>query len=124
MGGGQHMGGPVKLGTSVTGSTISHPQEESLHLGNRLDFMEAEVVRTKHELEELHLVNQEALNARDIAKVPAHRPLGILPCHCRGLLASASEPQLPRNPSRLCPRTPHLAAVVLSWACSPGPEPQ
>nr|XP_014332195.1 PREDICTED: coiled-coil domain-containing protein 151 isoform X3 [Bos mutus] len=43
-------------------------KEESLHLGNRLDFMEAEVVRTKHELEELHLVNQEALNARDIAK--------------------------------------------------------
>ncbi|XP_057565663.1 outer dynein arm-docking complex subunit 3 isoform X2 [Hippopotamus amphibius kiboko] len=43
-------------------------KEESLHLENRLDFMEAEVVRTKHELEELNLVNQEALNARDIAK--------------------------------------------------------
>ena len=43
---------------------------------NRLDFMEAEVVRTKHELEELNLVNQEALNARDIAKVPARWVLG------------------------------------------------
>ncbi|XP_065730784.1 outer dynein arm-docking complex subunit 3 isoform X3 [Phocoena phocoena] len=43
-------------------------KEESLRLENRLDFMEAEVVRTKHELEELNLVNQEALNARDIAK--------------------------------------------------------
>uniref|UniRef100_A0A8D1BV37 Outer dynein arm docking complex subunit 3 n=2 Tax=Sus scrofa TaxID=9823 RepID=A0A8D1BV37_PIG len=43
-------------------------KEESLHLENRLDFMEAEVVRTKHELEELNVVNQEALNARDIAK--------------------------------------------------------
>ncbi|XP_016063299.1 PREDICTED: coiled-coil domain-containing protein 151 [Miniopterus natalensis] len=43
-------------------------QEESLHLENRLDSMEAEVVKTKHELEELHVVNQEALNARDIAK--------------------------------------------------------
>ena len=68
------MGGPARLGTPVAGSPISHAQEESLHLGNRLDFMEAEVVKTKHELEELHLVNQEALNARDIAKVPAHRP--------------------------------------------------
>ena len=52
------------------------PQEESLRLENRLDFMEAEVVRTKHELEELNLVNQEALNARDIAKVPARWVLG------------------------------------------------
>ncbi|KAM9245059.1 outer dynein arm-docking complex subunit 3 isoform 2-T2 [Dugong dugon] len=43
-------------------------KEESLNLENRLDAMEAEVVRTKHELEELHLVNQEALNARNIAK--------------------------------------------------------
>ncbi|XP_027944540.1 coiled-coil domain-containing protein 151 isoform X2 [Eumetopias jubatus] len=43
-------------------------KEESLHLENRLDFMEAEVVRAKRELEELQVVNQEALNARDIAK--------------------------------------------------------
>uniref|UniRef100_A0A2K5TRR4 Outer dynein arm docking complex subunit 3 n=1 Tax=Macaca fascicularis TaxID=9541 RepID=A0A2K5TRR4_MACFA len=43
-------------------------KDESLNLENRLDSMEAEVVRTKHELEALHLVNQEALNARDIAK--------------------------------------------------------
>uniref|UniRef100_A0A8C6CST6 Outer dynein arm docking complex subunit 3 n=1 Tax=Moschus moschiferus TaxID=68415 RepID=A0A8C6CST6_MOSMO len=54
--------------TSVYLQLKAYLQEESLHLGNRLDFMEAEVVRTKHELEELHLVNQEALNARDIAK--------------------------------------------------------
>nr|KAF6479355.1 coiled-coil domain containing 151 [Molossus molossus] len=43
-------------------------KEESLHLETHLDSMEAEVVKTKHELEELHVVNQEALNARDIAK--------------------------------------------------------
>nr|XP_051695969.1 outer dynein arm-docking complex subunit 3 [Oryctolagus cuniculus] len=43
-------------------------QEERLHMGSRLDSMEAEVVKTKQELEELHVVNQEALNARDIAK--------------------------------------------------------
>ncbi|PNI51394.1 CCDC151 isoform 3 [Pan troglodytes] len=43
-------------------------KDESLNLENRLDSMEAEVVRTKHELEALHVVNQEALNARDIAK--------------------------------------------------------
>ncbi|XP_012889457.1 PREDICTED: coiled-coil domain-containing protein 151 isoform X2 [Dipodomys ordii] len=43
-------------------------KEESLNSENRLDFMEAEVVKTKHEVEELHVVNQEALNARDIAK--------------------------------------------------------
>lgn len=46
---------------------------------NHLDFMEAEVIKTKHELEELHVVNQEALNAQDIAKVPAHWSLGFLP---------------------------------------------
>ncbi|XP_065773907.1 outer dynein arm-docking complex subunit 3 isoform X3 [Muntiacus reevesi] len=54
--------------TEAQDSNTEVAKEESLHLGNRLDFMEAEVVRTKHELEELHLVNQEALNARDIAK--------------------------------------------------------
>ncbi|XP_057565662.1 outer dynein arm-docking complex subunit 3 isoform X1 [Hippopotamus amphibius kiboko] len=54
--------------TSVYLQLKAYLQEESLHLENRLDFMEAEVVRTKHELEELNLVNQEALNARDIAK--------------------------------------------------------
>ncbi|XP_022382567.1 coiled-coil domain-containing protein 151 isoform X3 [Enhydra lutris kenyoni] len=43
-------------------------KEESLHLENRLDLMEAEVVRAKRELEELQVVNQEAINARDIAK--------------------------------------------------------
>ncbi|XP_037674057.1 coiled-coil domain-containing protein 151 isoform X2 [Choloepus didactylus] len=43
-------------------------QEESLNWENRLDSMEAEVVRAKHELEELQVVNREAINARDIAK--------------------------------------------------------
>uniref|UniRef100_A0A8D2DZX4 Outer dynein arm docking complex subunit 3 n=1 Tax=Sciurus vulgaris TaxID=55149 RepID=A0A8D2DZX4_SCIVU len=43
-------------------------KEESLNLDNRLNSMEAEVVRTKQEVEELHVVNQEALNARDFAK--------------------------------------------------------
>uniref|UniRef100_A0A2K5QYF3 Outer dynein arm docking complex subunit 3 n=1 Tax=Cebus imitator TaxID=2715852 RepID=A0A2K5QYF3_CEBIM len=54
--------------TSVYLQLKAYLQDESLHLENRLDFMEAEVVRTKHELEALHLVNQEALNAREIAK--------------------------------------------------------
>ncbi|KAF6092763.1 coiled-coil domain containing 151 [Phyllostomus discolor] len=43
-------------------------KEERLHLENRLDSMEAEVAKTKHELEELHVVNKEALDARDSAK--------------------------------------------------------
>ena len=81
-------------------------QEESLHLENRLDFMEAEVVRTKHELEELNVVNQEAVNARDIAKVPACRPLGVLPLRCHGHLALVSELQLSPNSSHLSPRIP------------------
>lgn len=48
-------------------------------------------MRTKHEVEELQVVNQEALNARDIAKVPARRSLGVLPSH-PGPLAPESEP--------------------------------
>ncbi|XP_027944539.1 coiled-coil domain-containing protein 151 isoform X1 [Eumetopias jubatus] len=54
--------------TNVYLQLKAYLQEESLHLENRLDFMEAEVVRAKRELEELQVVNQEALNARDIAK--------------------------------------------------------
>ncbi|XP_049644307.1 outer dynein arm-docking complex subunit 3 [Suncus etruscus] len=54
--------------TSVYLQLKAYLQEESLNLENRLDSMEAEVLRTKHELEELHVVNQEAINARDIAK--------------------------------------------------------
>uniref|UniRef100_F7B205 Ral guanine nucleotide dissociation stimulator like 3 n=1 Tax=Equus caballus TaxID=9796 RepID=F7B205_HORSE len=52
----------------VQDSNTEVAKEESLHLENRLDSVEAEVVRTKHEVEELQVVNQEALNARDIAK--------------------------------------------------------
>ncbi|KAL4663332.1 hypothetical protein H8957_013799 [Semnopithecus entellus] len=54
--------------TSVYLQLKAYLMDESLNLENRLDSMEAEVVRTTHELEALHLVNQEALNARDIAK--------------------------------------------------------
>ncbi|KAM5308167.1 outer dynein arm-docking complex subunit 3 [Glossophaga mutica] len=54
--------------TNVYLQLKAYLQEESLHLENRLDSMEAEVAKTKHELEELHVVNQEALNARDSAK--------------------------------------------------------
>ncbi|XP_036315632.1 outer dynein arm-docking complex subunit 3 isoform X2 [Pipistrellus kuhlii] len=43
-------------------------QGESLHFENRVDFMEAEAVRMKRELEELRVVNQEALNTRNVAK--------------------------------------------------------
>ncbi|KAF7465567.1 coiled-coil domain-containing protein 151 [Marmota monax] len=54
--------------TNVYLQLKAYLQEESLNLDNRLDSMEAEVVRTKQEVEELHVVNQEALNAQDIAK--------------------------------------------------------
>ncbi|XP_066888827.1 outer dynein arm-docking complex subunit 3 isoform X2 [Kogia breviceps] len=54
--------------TNVYLQLKAYLQEESLRLENRLDFMEAEVVRTKRQLEKLNLMNQEALNARDIAK--------------------------------------------------------
>ncbi|XP_055975230.1 outer dynein arm-docking complex subunit 3 [Sorex fumeus] len=54
--------------TSVYLQLKAYLQEDSLNLENRLDSMEAEVLRAKHELEELHVVNQEAINARDIAK--------------------------------------------------------
>lgn len=62
--------------------------------------MEAEAVRMKRELEELRVVNQEALNTRNVAKVPAHWSLGILPTH-HGFLAPGSEPQLSQSPSYL-----------------------
>lgn len=55
--------------TNVYLQLKSYLQDESLNLENRLDSMEAEVVKTKHEVVELKVVNQEALNARDIAKV-------------------------------------------------------
>uniref|UniRef100_A0A671EYV9 Outer dynein arm docking complex subunit 3 n=1 Tax=Rhinolophus ferrumequinum TaxID=59479 RepID=A0A671EYV9_RHIFE len=54
--------------TNVYLQLKAYLQEESLRLENHLDSMEAEVVKTKHELEELHVVNQEALTAQDIAK--------------------------------------------------------
>lgn len=60
------------------------PQEEALTLGNQLDAMEAQVVKTKQEVQELNVVNQEALSARDIAKVTCSGVTypGVLPsCH-------------------------------------------
>ncbi|XP_052610541.1 outer dynein arm-docking complex subunit 3 isoform X3 [Peromyscus californicus insignis] len=54
--------------TNVYLQLKTYLQEESLNLENRLDSMEAEVVKTKHEVVELKVVNQEALNARDLAK--------------------------------------------------------
>lgn len=53
---------------------LSMCQAESLNLENRLDSMEAEVVKTKHEVVELKVVNQEALNARDLTKVLIYCP--------------------------------------------------
>ncbi|CAO2635801.1 Outer dynein arm-docking complex subunit 3 [Lemmus lemmus] len=60
--------------TNVYLQLKSYLQEESLNLENRLDSMEAEVVKTKHEVVELKVVNQEALNARDLAKVLIYYP--------------------------------------------------
>ncbi|KAK2506320.1 LOW QUALITY PROTEIN: hypothetical protein MC885_020844 [Smutsia gigantea] len=71
-------GEPPGEGPDEGGGGRTHPQvclqlkaqlrEENRHLKNRVDFMEAEVVRAKHEQEELHVVNQDAIKARDIAK--------------------------------------------------------
>ncbi|XP_020647384.3 outer dynein arm-docking complex subunit 3 isoform X1 [Pogona vitticeps] len=46
----------------------AHMQEESLHYQNRLDALEAEILRLRHELKDLESVNAEALHARDAAK--------------------------------------------------------
>lgn len=72
-------------------------------------------MKAKHELEELRVVNQEALNTQNIAKVPAHWSLGILPRH-HGLLAPASGPQLSQSPSYLSLRPCNLAQLGL-WLC-------
>ncbi|XP_057345866.1 outer dynein arm-docking complex subunit 3 isoform X2 [Manis pentadactyla] len=68
-------GGGKGKGEGHTGRDSGHrpapfpvSQEENRHLKNRVDVMEAEVVKAEHELEELHVVKQEALKARDIAK--------------------------------------------------------
>ncbi|XP_027990526.1 outer dynein arm-docking complex subunit 3 [Eptesicus fuscus] len=54
--------------TSVYLQLKAYLQGESLHFENRLDSMEADTVKAKHELEELRVVNQEALNTQNIAK--------------------------------------------------------
>ncbi|XP_059552723.1 outer dynein arm-docking complex subunit 3 isoform X1 [Myotis daubentonii] len=54
--------------TNVYLQLKAYLQEESLHFENRLDSMESEVVKTKQELEEMRVVNQEALNTQNIAK--------------------------------------------------------
>ncbi|OBS79416.1 hypothetical protein A6R68_18167, partial [Neotoma lepida] len=54
--------------TNVYLQLKSYLQEESLNLESRLDSMEAEVMKTKNEVVELKVVNQEALDARDLAK--------------------------------------------------------
>lgn len=45
-----------------------HMQEESLHFQNRLDALEAEIFRLRHELKDLESVNADALHARDSAR--------------------------------------------------------
>ncbi|KAM5238153.1 outer dynein arm-docking complex subunit 3 [Ctenodactylus gundi] len=54
--------------TSVYLQLKAYLQEESLTLESQLDSMEAEVVSTRREVQELRAVNHEALNARDVAK--------------------------------------------------------
>lgn len=54
--------------TNVYLQLKAYLQEESLHFENRLDSMESEVVKTKQELEEMRVVNQEALNTQNVAK--------------------------------------------------------
>ncbi|XP_040842290.1 outer dynein arm-docking complex subunit 3 isoform X2 [Ochotona curzoniae] len=52
----------------VRDSSTEVAKEESLAMGNRLDAAEAQMLKTKQELAELHVVNQAALHARDTAK--------------------------------------------------------
>ncbi|XP_040842289.1 outer dynein arm-docking complex subunit 3 isoform X1 [Ochotona curzoniae] len=54
--------------TQVYQQLKAYLQEESLAMGNRLDAAEAQMLKTKQELAELHVVNQAALHARDTAK--------------------------------------------------------
>lgn len=44
-------------------------QEESLHFQNKLDALEAEILRLRHELQELESVNTDAQHARNVARV-------------------------------------------------------
>ncbi|XP_048347109.1 outer dynein arm-docking complex subunit 3 isoform X1 [Sphaerodactylus townsendi] len=46
----------------------THIQEESLHFQNKLDTLEAEISRLRHELQDLESVNSDALQARDAAR--------------------------------------------------------
>uniref|UniRef100_A0A8C6XWM6 Outer dynein arm docking complex subunit 3 n=1 Tax=Naja naja TaxID=35670 RepID=A0A8C6XWM6_NAJNA len=46
----------------------AHMQEESLHFQNKLDALEAEILRLRHELQELENVNTDAQHARNVAR--------------------------------------------------------
>ncbi|KAK9407747.1 coiled coil domain-containing protein [Crotalus adamanteus] len=46
----------------------AHMQEESLHFQNKLDALEAEILRLRHELQELESVNTDAQHARNVAR--------------------------------------------------------
>ncbi|XP_061496320.1 outer dynein arm-docking complex subunit 3 isoform X2 [Rhineura floridana] len=46
----------------------AHMQEESLHFQNKLDALEAEILRLRHELKDLESVNSDAQHARDAAR--------------------------------------------------------
>ncbi|XP_063150498.1 outer dynein arm-docking complex subunit 3 isoform X2 [Candoia aspera] len=46
----------------------AHMQEESLHFQNKLDTLEAEILRLRHELQELESVNTDAQHARNVAR--------------------------------------------------------
>lgn len=80
-GGGKGRGGHTGRDSGHRPAPFPVSQEENRHLKNRVDVMEAEVVKAEQELEELHVVKQEALKARDIAKVPAPQPLQVPPRH-------------------------------------------
>uniref|UniRef100_A0A8D2LF11 Coiled-coil domain containing 151 n=1 Tax=Varanus komodoensis TaxID=61221 RepID=A0A8D2LF11_VARKO len=45
-----------------------HMQEQSLHFQNKLDALESEILRLRHELSELEIVNADAQHARDTAR--------------------------------------------------------
>ncbi|XP_062975217.1 outer dynein arm-docking complex subunit 3 isoform X1 [Elgaria multicarinata webbii] len=54
--------------TSMYQKLKAHMQEQSLHFQNKLDALEAEILRLRHELQDLESVNTDAQHARDAAR--------------------------------------------------------
>ncbi|XP_075062796.1 outer dynein arm-docking complex subunit 3 isoform X2 [Mixophyes fleayi] len=51
----------------------THMQEESLTFQSQLDLIEAEILRQRHELKELQMMNKDAVMSRDMARAELQR---------------------------------------------------